>query len=155
MPSEAPVLVGETMLTQVQANALISLSKHLVTTGEIRFPAAGDYLQLEARSDDEHESFLIDVNRRGKIKLTKCTYQERYATVEILMRLDVDGPPHENPDGTVVPCPHLHEYREGFGVKWARPLPASFSNASDLVVTFRDFLKFCNVGKIPPIQKLI
>ena len=143
------------MLTQPVANALMSMPKRLLETGEIRFPAAGDYLQLELRSDDEHETFLIDVNRRGKIKVTKCTYQERYAVVEILVRVDIDGPPHENPDGTVVPCPHIHEYREGFGDKWARPLPVSFTNPSDLVVTLRDFLKFCNVAKVPGIQKVI
>lgn len=143
------------MLTQPVANALMAIPKHIVTTGEIQFPAAGNFLQLELRSDDEHESFLVDVNRRGKIKLTKCTYQERYAVVEILVRVDIDGPPHENPDGTLIPCPHIHEYREGYGDKWARPLPPNFSNPSDLVVTFRDFLKFCNVGKIPGIQKVI
>jgi hypothetical protein len=143
------------MLTQSAANALMAMPKHLLETGEIRFPASGDYMQLELRSDDERETFLIDVNRRGKIKLTKCTYQERYAVVEILVRVDIDGPPHENPDGTVVPCPQIHEYREGFGDKWARALPASFANPSDLVVTFRDFLKFCNVGKVPGVQKVI
>ena len=143
------------MLTQPVANALMAMPKHLLETGEIQFPAAGDYLQLELRSDDEHETFLVDVNRRGKIKLTKCTYQERYAVVEILIRVDIDGPPHENPDGTVVQCPHIHEYREGFGVKWARSLPATFTNPSDLVITFRDFLKFCNVAKVPGIQKVI
>lgn len=143
------------MLTQVEANALMALSKRLVESAEIQFPPAGDYLQLEVKSDDDREVFQIDVNRRGRIRLTKCTYQERYAVVEILVRVDIDGPPHENPDGTVIPCPDIHEYREGYGDKWARALPASFSNPSDLVVTLRDFLKFCNVRKVPGIQKVI
>ena len=34
-------------------------------------------MEAEANSIDGREAFLIDVNRRGRIKLTKCTYQER------------------------------------------------------------------------------
>src|SRR5436305_1082652 len=119
------------MLSQQVANSLMAMPKYLVNGGEIQFPSGGDYLQLELRSEDEHESFLIDVNRRGKIKLTRCTYQERYAVVEVLVRVDIDGPPHENPDGTVLPCPHIHEYREGYGDKWAQPLSSAFKNPSD------------------------
>ena len=141
------------MLTQSAADALMSMPKHLVDSGDIKFPFAGDYLQLELRSDDERESFLIDINRRGKIKLTKCTYQERYEVIEILVRVDLDGPPHENPDGLVVPCPHIHVYREGFGDKWAKPLPKEFADPADLAVTLRHFLKFCKVAKVPAIQK--
>ena len=135
----------------------MSLPKHLVLVGkgQIDFPAAGAFLQLDVRSNDEREEFIIDVNRRGKIKLSKCTYQERYAIVEILLRLDIDGPPHENPDGTEVPCPHIHVYREGFGDKWAQPLPSHFTHPTDLVVTLREFLKYCNVKDVPSIQKTI
>ena len=143
------------MLTQSEADALMSMAKYLVKPGEIRFPLAGDSLQLELRSEDEREAFLIDVNRRGKIKFTKCTYQERYEVVEILVRVDIDGPPHENPDGLFVPCPHVHVYREGFGDKWAQPLPKSFTKPTDLVVVLRDFLKYCNVATVPEVQKPI
>ena len=81
---------------------------------------------------------------------TKCTYQERYAVVEVLVRLDLDGPPHENPDGAVLPCPHLHLYKEGFADKWAYPLPAgAFADTTNLTKTFLDFLKYCNVQNIP------
>jgi hypothetical protein len=31
------------------------------------------------------------------------------------MRLDLDGPPHRNPDDQEIPCPHLHIYRAGYG----------------------------------------
>ncbi len=106
--------------------------------------------QFEAQSEDGHELFVFDVNRRGKIKLSKCTYQERYAVVEILVRLDLDGPPHQNPDGAEVPCPHLHVYREGFADKWAVPLPAGvFSDVSNLAVTLLEFFRYCNVRNIP------
>lgn len=143
------------MLTQAKADELLATPKVMVDRSTIQFPAAGAALQLALRSEDRHEEFSIDVNRRGKIKLSKCTYQERYAVVEILLRLDIDGPPHTNPDGTTMPCPHLHTYREGYGDKWAAPLPADFKNPTDLVETLRDFLKYCNVKEISSIQRSI
>jgi hypothetical protein len=72
--------------------------------------------------------------------------------VEILLRLDVDGPPHTNPDGTEVPTPHLHVYREGYGDKWALPLPAAFTDTGNLVNTLREFLRYCNVDPLPEIS---
>lgn len=143
------------MLTQATVDELLSLPKRLVDDGPIAFPPAGQAISLGARSRDGREEFLIDVNRRGRIKLTKCTYQERYATVEILLRLDLDGPPHTNPDGQTLPCPHLHVYREGEGDKWAIPLPPEFTDPTDLVVTFLDFLSYCRVDSSPVIQRSI
>jgi hypothetical protein len=73
--------------------------------------------------------------------------------MEVLLRLDVDGPPHENPDGTVVPCPHLHIWKQDAADKWAIPAPAaSFTDMADLVATFRDFLTYCNVTEITQID---
>ena len=141
------------MLTQARADELLQLVKVLVERGPIDFPVAGTIKQLELKSEDGGERFLIDVNRRGKIKISKCTYQERYRVIEILLRLDIDGPPHENPDGTSVPCPHLHVYREGFADKWAFSLPAAaFPNTADLVSTLKDFLRYCKVRDIPDVQ---
>ena len=64
----------------------------------------------------------------------------------VLLRLDIDGPPHRNPDGEEIPCPHLHTYREGFGVKWAIPAPIHrYPNTLDLLSTFEAFLLECNI----------
>jgi hypothetical protein len=41
---------------------------------------------------------MLDVTR-AEIKLTKATYQNRARAAIILLRLDLDGPPHRNPDG--------------------------------------------------------
>jgi hypothetical protein len=144
------------MLAQAKVDELLNLIKVLVDTGDIEFPPAGTAKQIELKSEDGREAFIVDVNRRGKIKISKCTYQERYQMIEILLRLDVDGPPHENPDGTVVPCPHLHTYREGFADKWASPVsPNDFTNLSDLARTLKEFLKYCKVRDVPEIQRNI
>ena len=68
----------------------------------------------------------------------------------ILVRLDFGGPPHRNPDGEEIGCPHLHTYREGYGDKWAAEVPTDkFSDLSDLWTTLGDFMTLCNVVKPP------
>ncbi|HEV7282315.1 MAG TPA: hypothetical protein VGN57_19085 [Pirellulaceae bacterium] len=141
------------MLTDSDVVRLLDLVKRFVDASTIDFPAAGSSLEREVLSEDGHESFLIDVNRKGKVKPTKCTFQERYAMTDILYRLDIDGPPHTNPDGMDVPCPHLHVYRQGFADKWAFPIdPSEFTDTSNLLRTFRQFLTRCNVYDVPDIQ---
>lgn len=143
------------MLTQARADELRAMEKYCVDHTPIQFPSAGTASQITVKSTDERESLLVDVNRKGRIRVSKCTYQERYAVVEVLLRLDVGGPPHENPDGQEIPCPHLHVYREGFGMKWAQALPTAFTDVADLVLTLREFLSYCNVEQIPSIQRSI
>jgi len=69
------------------------------------------------------------------------------------MRLDLDGPPHRNPDDAEVPCPHLHIYREGHGDRWAIPAPTDrYPNTQDLFLTFEAFMNHCNITEPPKIQ---
>lgn len=138
------------MLPQSEADRLLALPKRLTECPKIDFPSSGSFLELDAESVDGNEKFIVDINRRGRIKLTKCTYQERFKVVEVLVRLDIDGPPHTNPDGVEMPCPHLHVYREGYGTKWAHPLPAgAFADPADLIRTLKDFLAYCNITGVP------
>jgi hypothetical protein len=70
------------------------------------------------------------------------------------MRLDLDGPPHRNPDDREIPCPHLHIYREGYGDKWAVPAPLDrYPNIQDLFSTFEAFMRHCNITSPPQIDK--
>ena len=141
------------MLTQQRADELMGMPKYCVDASPITFPLPGQAIRLQLKSSDNREEFLVDVNRKGRIRLSKCTYQERYEVVEILLRLDVAGPPHVNPDGQDVPSPHLHVYREGFGGKWAEPVPPEFTKLSDLAKTLEHFLMYCKVQKVPLIQR--
>jgi len=144
------------MLTQQEADELMALDKRFVDADPVEFPGPGGSLVRSLMSLDGRESFLLDVNRRGRIRLTKCTYQERYAATIILVRLDLGGPPHTNPDGTELPCSHLHRYREGYEDRWAKSLPTNvFTDTSDLCATLEEFLSFCNVRDVPPIQKVL
>ena len=140
------------MLDQPTIDRLLALEKQLESAAVIDFPVQNTKKQLDVRSVDGFEGFLIDVNRSGQIKIPKCTYQERYNVIEILLRLDIDGSTHENPDGVEVPCPHLHINREGFGTKWAFPIPVEFTNPADLVQTLKEFLQYCRIQDIPLIN---
>ena len=127
-------------ITQAEADALIAMEKRCAEDREWLFPAPGDRLAVALTSIDKRENVMLDVTR-AQIKLTKATYQNRARQALVLLRLDIDGPPHRNPDGEEIPCPHLHTYREGFGVKWAIPAPIeTYPNTLDLLLTFEAFV---------------
>lgn len=141
------------MLTQGEIDYLLNLLKELVQRGTFEFPLPGSSKQLNLISHDGKEKFIVDINRKGRIKITKCTYQKRYRKEEILLRLDINGPPHTNPDGQVISANHLHIYREGFGDSWAIPLPAeNFTDTTDLITTLIEFLEYCKVTNICDIS---
>ena len=140
-------------LTQDEADKLMAMEKRAVDEKEWLFPAPGDRVAIPLTSLDKRESFMLDVTR-AQIKLTKATYQNRARAAIILMRLDLDGPPHRNPDGVEISCPHLHIYREGYGDKWAIPAPlATYTNTLDRFSTFEAFMQQCNITTPPKIQK--
>jgi len=144
--------MAEINLTQSEADALIAMEKHRVDDTQWEFPVPGARIEIPLTSADKRESFLLDVTR-ARLKLTKATYQNRARQAIILMRLDLDGPPHRNPDDQEVPCPHLHIYREGFGDKWAIPAPpAEYPDTTNLFSTFEVFMKRCNITLPPDIQ---
>lgn len=139
----------DAILSQAEADALLATQKEAEPGDRTLFPLPGKKVEVVLRSLDKRETFLLDV-RRGRIKLTQVTYQNRARQTVILARVDIDGPPHRNPDGDEVPCPHLHLYREHFADKWAEPLPATFSNTDDLWGTLEDFCRLCNItGPLP------
>ena len=140
-------------ITQEKADELIAMEKHRVNEKEWLFSAPGERLAIPLISADKREHFMLNVSR-AQVKLTKATYQNRARQAIILMRLDIDGPPHRNPDGVEIPCPHLHIYREGHGDKWAVPAPADrYPNTLDLFSTFETFMTHCNITEPPIVQK--
>jgi hypothetical protein len=140
-------------LTQDEADALIAMPKLRINDDVTYYPNPGGSLAIPLRSIDKTEDFLLDI-RRGRIDLKKATYQNRARKTIVLVRLDLKGAPHRNPDGEEVGSPHLHVYREGYGDKWAGPLPAdSFSNSADQWMALLDFMRYCNITQPPDIQK--
>jgi hypothetical protein len=139
-------------LSQADADALIAMPKRTADDRQYDFPGPGERLVLPLTSLDKREDFLLDITRM-QINVAKVNYQGRARQVVVLMRLDLGGSPHRNPDGEIVPCPHLHIYREGYADKWAFSLPAGkFGNLSNLFETLQEFMAECNIVEAPKMQ---
>jgi len=153
------------MLTQSEADDLFNIPKVKRSDESYGFPRPGEKLTIPITAQDEQEDFLIDVSR-ARIRLTKCTYQERYQQMVILVRLDLNGPPHTNLEvasvplpcllphnGQTIDCPHLHLYVEGFMDKWAIPAPNDeFPDTTNLYTTLQNFFHYCNIVEPPKIH---
>ena len=145
--------MSTTILTQAEADALLATEKRRANTTVLDYPGLGGKVTAPLVAVDGREQFLLDL-RRGKINLGKGTYQNRGRQVAILARLDFGGAPHRNPDGQEIASPHLHLYREGYGDKWAFPVPPEkFPNPEDPWVMLQDFMRFCNIVEPPDIRR--
>lgn len=140
-------------LTQAEADALIAMEKHRINEDRGDFPMGGQSLVLPLQSADKREQFLLDLSR-GRIDLLKVKMQNRGRQMVVLVRLDLGGAPHRNPDDEEIPAPHLHVYREGYGDKWAIPVPADrFTATTDHWTTLDEFMRFCNITQPPHIER--
>ncbi len=140
-------------LTQAEADALIAMEKHRAAEDWTDFPMGGQSIALSLQSANKREQFLLDLSR-GRIDLLKVKMQNRGRQVVVLVRLDLGGAPHRNPDGEEIPTPHLHLYREGYGDKWAIAVPADrFTAIADIWATLEDFMRFCNITQPPRMER--
>ena len=144
---------GNPLLKQQEAENLIRMKKIIEYGKEFSLPEKGKTLIINAKSVDEKEKFLFDI-QRGKIDFKKCTYQNRYEKSYILLRLDIvsDKNFHINPDGKKIFGSHLHKYVEGFGDAWAESFITKKEN-KDLYDYLFYFFRYCNIINIPHIQK--
>ena len=107
----------------------------------------------ELEGIEENEQFILDV-RRNSLRVSRYNLQTRGRNVVVLVRLDVNGAPHRNPDGKIIEASHIHVYQEGFEDKWAYPLKEDeFENPNDVAQTFQDFCHRCAIERIPFIQQ--
>ena len=139
-------------LSQSDADQLIAVEKHFVDDAPLVVTGSGIDISRALISNDGDEGFVLDV-WRGSFNLSKYKLQLRGREIVPLVRVDVDGAPHINPDNTRVPTPHIHLYREGYDDEWAYPLSNySFRDSSDIVKTLEDFAEFCHIQALPTIR---
>jgi len=139
------------MLTQAEADTLIAMDKRFAQSKTITLLPGSDQTH-ELIGSADRERFLLDL-WRGTLRLTKLKYQTRGRKAIVLVRLDIDGAPHTNPDGQRLGGTHVHVYREGYEDRWAfTPDPADFRNPSDMQRTFRDFCDYCHILDPPAWQ---
>lgn len=138
-------------LAQTEADALFRLEKIRADDGRYQFPDTGGRLELPLASVSGRESFSLDISRRRIVLHVK--YQLRARQTAVLLRLDFNAP-HKNPDDEEIGVPHLHVYREGFGDKWAYPVPEGMlTNPEDAWSSLQDFMRYCNITKPPLIER--
>jgi len=137
-------------VTKESAQELIHVMKEIVEKGIYNLPKQGSQNKILLQSVlSKRDKFDVVVNRVARINPSKYTLLLNYPE-EGLLRVDVNGPNHVNPDGAKVPCPHVHMRMKDTGKwdDWAFDLPAVFGNTEDCAATVRDFLQYCQVNNI-------
>lgn len=140
------------LLTQKEADYYINVLKSLKHRGTIiKFPSPTEHIIIEAESNNNNKDlFKFYINRKGKYNIKKCTYMSRYKNTHDLLRIDIEGPAHDNPDGTTIECPHIHIYKEGYNLSWAYPLPQIIKtdpeNLLQILIDFFEYNKVTNIN---------
>ena len=142
-------------MTHAEAQGLIQVLKRLLQSGIIALPQMGRSVKVDLCSVfSEKDRFTVILNRSSRIRKDKYTLLLLYGKDKGLLRIDVGGPAHTNPDGTVIPCPHIHVQQKDAGSwdAWAVEIPAVFGHVEDRIDTFRTFLQYCHVNHIASIE---
>lgn len=145
--------MADSSLSQSVADYLLAMLKYLADDqGTIEF-CPGMHVGVELVSRNRQELFRLIIERKAR-KISHAKYQTMVRKSIILVRLEIDGPPHKNPDKSIVPCPHIHVYREGFGTAWAYPVTDEFGDTANLMECLQDFMRYCNIAQRPRIREV-
>lgn len=140
------------LITQDEFDHLMALEKVALQSVSYKYPDLGGTLTVPLESVSRDERFTMNIGR-GYVKVSKVSFHKRVRSSIGLVRVDLDGSPHKNPDGQLIDCPHIHLYREGYELKWAEPLPTEhFKQSADAMVVFDELLNFCNVTRKPILE---
>lgn len=93
--------------------------------------------------------FRLDIYRGNK-EPNRFNINLRFSeTNDTLVRLDINGGTHQNPDGTVAPNSHVHIYNSNYGEKDAFAYPVKLEDFPN-IRTFYDasvsFLDYTNIN---------
>ena len=136
-------------LTQSEIADLLQMDKRLKQR-TIAFPGGGDKEQYKLYLNKISDTMTLHIIAGKKNKL-KYTFAEVYDNIPLL-RVDLHGQVHWNPDGKSVPTPHIHIYQEEYEDKIAYPLPSQFAKTDDPIELFIDYLKYSHVINYNKIQ---
>lgn len=146
-------------ITQEEADTLRIIEKYLANPQDVKIPKMREtriypaYHKCYNRRRDD-----LDVSAyRGGIDENKVSYRLIYKKGILLIRIDTnDKTAHINPDNkSFIPpmTPHVHIYREGYGDKFAYPLPDEFSSkGADIEKLFIEFLQYSNFINIDELS---
>ncbi|MXW32187.1 MAG: hypothetical protein F4Z62_03645 [Rhodothermaceae bacterium] len=128
-------------LSQDRADSLIMMPKRPANNQICDYPSGGSRVNIPLVSLDKTESFFLDIST-SRVNFAKRKYQNRVETI-VLVRLEINGTWHRNPDGTMVGPSHIHVYREGYGARWTFEVPNNeFMYVNNPRKTFLDFMDY-------------
>lgn len=140
----------ETLITNDEFERLLKLNKHFEVLN-IKLPIAGERSKpFKVLSDSTRDIFLLDIDRKSSITLTRKKLQNRHSNTNTMMiRVEIDCRPHMYGDGRLSSRNHIHIFDEKLGNKvydLDKGYDKFFKNTSDFSLIFSDFCKMCNIN---------
>lgn len=136
-------------MTDIEFQELLNLDK-IFCKKKIILPNAGEKAKLDLISKSTEDKFYLDINRTGRIELRKCTLQTRWGFNSLpLVRIDIDAPPHMNPDNSITSRNYIHIYKESINdtgnLPWAYDLEEFGIKYGNFMEVFYGFCAYCNI----------
>ncbi len=141
----------EMELTDIEATHLLEMEKLRKFEDMYKYPDLGGGISIPLVSANKKEEFTLAISR-GHIDISRNSFVNVVRKAIPLVRLDLAGGIHRNPDGTEISVPHIHIYKEGFALKWAYSLPKGFKYCNSVYEYLDNFMDFCNITKKPKID---
>lgn len=125
------------------------------TVKSFKFPAQNECIMLSGKGLKTKNDYIIDINRK-QATLERITFQDRFQTTIVLLRLDIGTKIHTNPDNKKVSGNHIHiycdDYKDTFAYELNDPILSEINPSFDLskfktsnhYELFYHFSKFCN-----------
>ena len=125
------------------------------TVKSFKFPAQNECIMLSGKGLKTKNDYIIDINRK-QATLERITFQDRFQTTIVLLRLDIGTKIHTNPDNKKVSGNHIHiycdDYKDTFAYELDDLILSEINPNFDLsrfktnnhYDLFYNFSKFCN-----------
>ena len=111
-------------------------------------------------SDDKKCQFILNTHRGGEYN-KRIVFNLRYRkSDEMVFRLEIDGKPHVNSDGTITERNHVHinQFKDGdifqYGISLKDFKDIIIRNTRDICEVFEEFCKY-NKIEIPQYQQIM
>jgi len=125
----------------------MSLDKTFLHAKSLKLPHEQSFKKYDIKSVNTKDTFLMRYDRRGRYELKHKSLLTQGNDFK-LVRLEVNAPPHQNPDGYITSRNHIHVYKEGYELSWAYELNEIFSLNFDKATTLELFTLFCEYCRI-------
>ena len=136
---------------------LMKLAKDFERVLSLALPNQDDRKSYSVVSQTTKDTFTLDFSRSGRIELKFTNHFRLNANDVPLVRLDINSPPHTNPDGRTLSRNHIHirtHDDDGDGLPWAYEITeilpnVDISSFGNVLYMFTQFCEYCNITNLP------